>query len=123
MILADTAIWVDHLHHGDDLMANLLDSGGIVIHPHVIGEVALGSLRNRAVILDGLQKLPRVMMADEEEVIGLIERGALFGAGIGYVDAHLLAAALLTPDARLWTRDRRLREASERLGVGSAIGN
>jgi predicted nucleic acid-binding protein len=82
-------------------MAALLEAGEIAIHPHVIGEIALGSLRNRAGILDSLRALPRVMMPDEEEVLSLIEQRQLFGASIGYVDAHLLASALLTPDARL----------------------
>ena len=98
-------------------MAALLEAGRIAMHPHVLGEIALGSLSNRAGILRDLRAMPRVTVADEEEVLGLIERHRLFGAGIGLVDTHLLASVLLTPDARLWTRDRRLREAGERLGV------
>jgi predicted nucleic acid-binding protein len=117
LILADTAIWVDHLHQGDDRLEALLDADLIVIHPHVIGEIAVGSLRNRMTVLNGLRHLPQVMMADEEEVLGLINQKPLFNVGIGYVDAHLLAAALLTPGIRVWTRDRRMGEAAERLGV------
>lgn len=120
MILADTAIWIDHLHRGgDERMVALLQAGEVVIHPHVLGEIALGSLRNRAGILRDLRALPQVMMAEEEEVFGLIERHRLFGTGIGYVDAHLLASALLTSETRLWTRDRRLHEAAARLGVAA----
>ena len=122
MILADTALWVDHLHRGDDRMQALLEAGEIVMHPHVLGEIALGSLRNRAAVLRDLAAMPRVTMAAEDEVLDLIERHRLFGAGIGLVDAHLLASALLTPDAGLWTRDRRLREAAERLGVAGEPG-
>ncbi len=123
MILADTALWVDHLHRGDDRMQALLEAGEIVMHPHVLGEIALGSLRNRAAVLRDLAAMPRATMAAEDEVLDLIERHRLFGAGIGLVDAHLLASALLTPDAGLWTRDRRLREAAERLGVASEPGD
>lgn len=120
MILADTAIWVDHLHRGGDRqMVSLLEQGEIVMHPHVLGEIALGSLHNRIAILHDLRALPRVRMADEEEVFGFIGRQRLFGTGIGYVDAHLLAATLLTPETTLWTRDRRLKEAAERLGVAA----
>lgn len=117
MILADTAIWVDHLHRGDARMTALLDANLILIHPHVIGEIALGSLRNRATILRSLTALPQAEMAKADEMLGLIERHGLFCKGIGLVDAHLLASALLTPDTRLWTRDRRLHEAAERLGI------
>ena len=117
MILADTAIWVDHLNRGDARMAALLEADEIVLHPHVLGEIALGSLRNRAEILGDLAAMPFVMVAEEDEVLALIEQRRLFGTGIGLVDAHLLASTLLTPETKLWTRDRRLREAAERLGV------
>lgn len=102
-------------------MAARLEAGEIVIHPHVIGEIALGSLRNREQVLRDLRVLPRAMMADEEEVHTFIETRQLFGAGIGYVDAHLLASVLLTPDAKLWTRDGRLGDVAERLGVAAAV--
>lgn len=104
-------------------MAALLDAGEIVIHPHVIGEIALGSLRNRSEILEKLRALARLMMAEEEEVAHLIEQRRLFGAGIGYVDAHLLSACLLAPGTRLWTRDKKLRTAAERLGVAHGPAN
>jgi predicted nucleic acid-binding protein len=119
LILADTAIWVDHLHHGDDRMAALLDAGYVVMHPYIIGEIALGNLRNRAGILDRLRLLPMTTAATDEEVLGFIERHRLFGAGVGYVDVHLLASTLLTAGARLWTRDRRLKEAAERLDIAA----
>lgn len=100
-------------------MAALLDAGEVVMHPYVIGEIALGSLRNRAAILHDLRRLPRAAVADEEEVLAFIERHRLFSAGVGYVDVHLVASALLSPDTRLWTRDRRLRAAAERLGAAA----
>jgi predicted nucleic acid-binding protein len=121
LILADTAIWVDHLNRGDARMAALLEAEEIVLHPHVLGEIALGSLRNRAAILGALAAMPFVMVAEEDEVLALIEQRRLCGTGIGLVDAHLLASAVLTPETRLWTRDRRLREAAERLGVAGEL--
>ncbi len=96
----------------------MLEAGQVLIHPFVIGELALGSLRQRVPVLRALGHLPRAAVADEMEVLHFIERHALFGLGIGYVDAHLLAAIRLTPDARIWTRDRRLLAAAERLNVG-----
>lgn len=117
MILVDSSVWVDHLRNGDPILAGLLNAGRVLAHPFVIGELALGSLRQRALILGALRGLPQAIVAQDTEVADFIERNALFGLGIGYVDAHLLASAKLTPDASLRTRDRRLREAATRLGV------
>jgi hypothetical protein len=88
-------------------------------HPFVLGEIALGRLRDPGVVLGLLADLPQAVVATDAEVLGFIRRHGLAGLGIGYVDAHLLAAARLTPDARLWTRDRRLAAAAHALGLAS----
>lgn len=119
MILADTAIWIDYLGKGDPLMAMLLDADRIVTHPFVIGEIALGDLKPRAATLAELAAVPTVPVAEAEEVIDVIERYALYGSGVGYVDAHLIASTLLAPGVGLWTRDKRLHAAAERLGVAA----
>lgn len=118
MILVDTSVWVDHLRSGDRLLARLLDDSRVLSHPWVIGELALGGLRNRREVLDLLQDLPSASPATPAETLLLIEDSMLAGRGIGYVDVQLLAATRLTPDARLWTRDRRLAAAASDLGVG-----
>lgn len=107
MILVDRSVWVDHLRASDPVLA----------HPFVTGELALGNLRQRDLVLDSLQNLPQARMASEPEVLAFITQSELFGLGIGYVDAHLLAATRLTSDAGLWTRDKRLLGAAERLGI------
>ena len=117
MILADTSVWVDHLRDGDDDLAALLVSGEVLIHPFVIGEIALGTLRRRELILRTLRDLPSATVATDEEVQRFIEEYRLFGLGIGYVDAHLLAAARLSSNASLWTRDKRLLRVARRLGM------
>jgi predicted nucleic acid-binding protein len=114
LILADTSIWIDHFRSGDAGLAQRLDRGRILIHPWIIGELALGLLQNRTALLTTLADLPTALTASDTEVLGLIERHTL--AGIVYIDAHLLASTLLTPDAALWTRDRRLHAAAQRLG-------
>lgn len=83
----------------------------MLAHPFVVGELALGQMRQRGTILAALQALPAASVAKDAEVLGLIDRAGLAGRGIGYLDAHLLAACLLTP-ARLWTRDRALAQAA-----------
>ena len=117
MILADTSVWVDHLAGRNRELVALLDAGVVLTHPFVIGELALGELRQRVFVLDALLNLPRAAVATETEVLHFIERQRLFGRGIGYVDVHLLAAVRLTPGAALWTHDRRLHGAAEQLGL------
>jgi len=122
VILADTSIWVDHLRDGDATMTAHLNAGLIVVHPFVVGELAMGNLPGRAGLLATLRKMPTVLKARDDEVLDLIEREKLFGRGLGFVDTHLLASTLLTDDAKLWTRDRRLHAAAERLGVAASAG-
>lgn len=109
MILVDTSVWVDHLRAGVQPLAELLDRGEVLIHPFVIGELACGNLKNRWEVLSLLEELPSVVPATDEETLLFIDTRKLMGKGIGYIDAHLLASIALTSDARLWTRDKRLK--------------
>ncbi len=120
MILVDTAVWIDHLRDNDPHLAGLLDAGAVLGHPWVTGELALGSLQNRVEILRLLDDLAQATIATATEVRELVEKQELFSLGIGYVDAQLLAATMLTADAALWTRDRRLHAVAQRLGVAYA---
>jgi predicted nucleic acid-binding protein len=117
VILVDTSVWVEHLRHGLPRLATLLQAGEVLIHPWVIGELACGNLRNRSQVLDLLQGLPAAMVASDTEVLLLIEREQLMGRGIGYIDAHLVAAARLS-HCRLWTQDRRLAAVAQEQGLG-----
>jgi predicted nucleic acid-binding protein len=119
LILVDTSIWIEHLRNGEPRLAQLLDANQVLGHAFVVGELALGQLGRRKVILDSLRNLPQAHVASDPEVLRFIETAALHGLGIGYVDAHLLAATRLTPECRLWTRDRKLQGVAERLGVCS----
>jgi predicted nucleic acid-binding protein len=115
LILVDTSVWVDHLRAGDALLAGLLERGAVLMHPYVLGEIACGTLRDRAAILELLQDLPAVVTADTHEVMQFIERHSLHGKRIGYVDVHLLASVALTIGARLWTRAKRLGTSAQAL--------
>jgi predicted nucleic acid-binding protein len=117
VILVDTSIWVDHLRAGLPDLQCRLERSQVLIHPWIIGEIALGNLVDRQQVLGLLSGLPSAVVATPAEVQGFIERHQLFGLGIGYVDVGLLAATTLTADARLWTRDRRLGEAAHDLHV------
>ncbi|HEX8011466.1 MAG TPA: type II toxin-antitoxin system VapC family toxin [Casimicrobiaceae bacterium] len=117
MILVDTSAWVDHLRAGDKVLAGLLKANRVLTHPFVVGELALANLRQRAVVLNALADLPRAGIATDAEVLHFIDRHALFGRGIGYVDVHLLAGVRLTTGATLWTNDKRLHGVAAQLGL------
>lgn len=121
MILVDSSVWIDHLRAADPLLVARLNENAVLSHPFVIGELALGSLRQREVVLAALRGLPMATVADVAEVASFIETQRLFGLGIGYIDAHLLASVRLTPGASLWTRDRRLNEIAAKLGVAAIV--
>jgi predicted nucleic acid-binding protein len=116
LILVDTSVWVDHLRRGDPGLVDLLERSIVIMHPFVLGEIACGSLKDRASILELLQDLPAAVLAEGNEVLQFIERHLLHGKGIGYVDVHLLASVALTEGATIWTRDRKLRLIAQTIG-------
>jgi predicted nucleic acid-binding protein len=121
VILVDTSIWVDHLRIGDDMLQDLLAKEQVLLHPFVFGELALGGLRHRAGTLFQLRQLPTVNVAHHDEVMRLVEQEILYGLGLSYIDAHVLAATRLTPGASLWSRDKSLSAAAEKLSVAARV--
>ncbi len=121
MLLVDTSVWIDHLRTGDHRLARLLGGNGVLSHPLVVGELAMGNLQSRETVLSSLQDLPQAAVAQEEEVLQFVAARRLFGRGLSYVDAHLLAAVQLTPSASLWTRDKRLAKAATELSLATPL--
>jgi predicted nucleic acid-binding protein len=117
VILVDTSVWIDHLHDDDAALTRLLDYGEVLVHPFVVGELALGHIRRRDSILKILREQRQATIAEDDEVLRLIETHKLTGTGIGYVDAHLLASLRLTFEAKLWTRDKRLDAVATMMGL------
>jgi predicted nucleic acid-binding protein len=117
LILVDTSIWIDHLRSGNTLLQALLQNSQVLSHPFVIGELALGQIKQRKTVLHDLRLLPQATISQDDEVLHFISRHSLFGLGIGYIDAHLLASVLLTPGTQLWTRDKRLLTVAETLSL------
>jgi predicted nucleic acid-binding protein len=117
LILADTSVWIDHFRSGDREMERALNRSQIVIHPWIIAELALGSLRNRTGTLGMLDLLPQARVARMSEVRHMIEARRLFNLGIGVTDTQLIASTLLDPPTLLWTRDKQLRRIAEGLGI------
>lgn len=117
MILVDTSVWIDHLHESIPELVDALSQALVLHHPMVIGELSLGTLRDREEFLSLLANLPTSPVATHDEVAHFVESNKWYGQGLSLVDAHLLASVVLAQDARLWTRDKRLRAAAVELGV------
>ena len=116
MILVDSSIWIDHLRYEIAEVSHLATSKQILIHPFVIGEIAVGNLKNRSEVLRGLHDMPAAMVVSDADALDFIERFLLAGRGLSYIDIHLLAAARLN-EATLWTADRRLQKSAELLSL------
>jgi predicted nucleic acid-binding protein len=121
LILADTSVWIDHLRSGSKEMRRHLDQGQIVIHPLIIAELALGSLKDRTQTLALLDLLPKVRVARMSELRLMIEARRLYNLGIGLTDAHLIASVLIDAPTLLWTRDKRLRKVAEGFGIHASL--
>ncbi len=116
MILVDTSVWIKHFRMGDKKLVELLEEGEVSCHPHVIGELACGNLKRRSMVLSLLGELPAVPIAENEEVLALLDRKKLHGRGLGWIDAHLLASAMLA-DCPIWTLDASLKRAAAHLRI------
>ena len=116
MVLVDTSVWVRHLREGDPGLEKLLNDGEVMCHPYIVGELACGNLKNRHEVLLLLQLLPPATLANHEEILQFIEENQLMGKGLGYIDVHLSASAVLS-GVQMWTHDKRLNETNEALGI------
>ena len=117
MILVDTSVWVDYLQGRAPALTEHLGAGDILMHQMIIGELACGMIPERQRWLNEWLALPPIKERTHHEALNLIEERRLMGTGLGFIDAHLLCAAVLDGEARLWTRDAPLRRASEACGV------
>ena len=116
MILVDTSVWIDHLRHSERRLAQLLENRSVLTHPLVIEELACGHLRDRSGIVDLLHSLPSSPVVTHIEVLGLISNKTLYGVGLGAIDVHLIASAMLA-GAGLWSKDKILSREAARLGL------
>jgi len=121
MILADTSVWIDYFRSGNREMQKALNQGQIVMHPWVVAELALGSLRDRTGTLAMLDLLPEAQVAQLSELRRMIESRRLYSLGMGLIDIQLIASVFLSPPTRLWTRDKPLRRVAEGLGIHAKL--
>jgi predicted nucleic acid-binding protein len=117
MILIDTSVWADHFRMAEPQLVSFAREELIQMHPLVLGELAMGNFANRTRVLEGLMELVPAAVASDDEVLRIIESRALYGKGLGFIDAHLIASALLTPEVQFWSRDKRLVSAAFEAGI------
>ncbi len=113
MILVDTSVWADHFRHSEGKLVELLNRELVSVHPFITAELALGNLQPWDSTVALLRALPTTVIASENELLALIRGERLAGSGIGFVDAHLLAACRLSPGTLLWSRDRKLARRAQ----------
>jgi predicted nucleic acid-binding protein len=116
-IIVDSSVWIDHYRSRDEALVALLRREDVVMHPYVLAEIALGHMKQREERLSNLRELPTADVARDEEVLNLIEEQQLYGSGLGFVDAHLLASARLTLRTFVFTRDKQLLRVARKLGI------
>lgn len=120
-VLIDSSVWINHLRADDERLKELVRTHRALVHPIVIGELAVGNLARRREFLDELGDLPSVKEASHFETLMLVESENLHGRGIGYQDAQLLAAVRLTEGSRFWTVDKRLAAVTSELGLAAVL--
>ena len=121
MIIIDTSVWIDHFRAFNPAVLRLIDASEAGLHPFVLAELALGSLRDRAATLADLTRLPVASVVSNAELLTMIEGRALYSTGLSLADAHLVASALLDEETLIWTNDRRLELVAYRLGVSATV--
>ena len=122
MVLVDTSVWVSHLRETHAHLVALLNDGEVACHPFIVGELACGNLKNRTIILSLLEALPMAAAVEHEEALAFVESRRLMGKGLGYVDVHLLASAVLSRFP-IWTLDKRLDQVADMLRLGYRSDN
>ena len=120
MVLVDSSIWIAHFRSAQAELADLLAGGLVFMHPFVCGELACGNLKDRVALLSDLSALPQAHRASDTEVMHLIDVRRLWGKGLGWIDAHLLASALVS-GCRFWTLDKKLESAAFDLALSYQI--
>jgi predicted nucleic acid-binding protein len=117
-ILVDTSVWVDHFRRANGVLESLIVSDQVLCHPLIVIELACGTPpAPRERTLSDFKILRQAVVASTDETLSLIEKERCYNLGCGAVDLALLASALLTRDALLWTVDKKLDMLAQRLGI------
>ena len=123
MVLVDTSVWIRFLANRApwaSQLDSLLADNDVIGHAFVYGELLVGDRGDRQKLLDAYNGMHQAAVVADREVVAFARDRGLNGRGVGWVDVHLLAAALVA-DVRLWTADARLSVVARELGIGYAV--
>ncbi|MBN2442189.1 MAG: PIN domain-containing protein [Spirochaetales bacterium] len=109
--LVDTSVWIDHFRNTNKQLISLLNNNDVKIHPYILGELSCGNFKNRKKIFSYLNSLSICTIATHDEALFFLEKHALYGKGLGWIDIHLLASCILSK-AKLFTLDKRLAQTA-----------
>jgi predicted nucleic acid-binding protein len=119
MVLVDTSVWArflgNHEPHATEL-DRLLANDEVIGHEMVFGALLIGDRGGRRKLLDAYAHMQQATVVPHAEVISFVRGRRLHGLGVGWVDVHLLASAIVDRVA-LWTVDPRFAAVAARLGV------
>ena len=119
MILVDTSVWIRFLSNRAPYagaLEELLGQGEVSGHDFVFGELLIGDKGGRRQLLTDYALMHQAPVVSHREVVHFVRQRRLHGRGIGWVDTHLLASALVAR-MRLWTADPRLATVAGELGI------
>jgi len=116
-VLIDSSIWIEHFKKQNELIPDLITRNLIVTHPLIIAEIALGTPKNKKIILEIMKELNQTEQATTEEVLEFIEKENIAGQGCGATDIFLLTSAIITKNTAIWTLDKNLMKLTERFNV------
>jgi predicted nucleic acid-binding protein len=116
MVLVDTSVWISHLRDGSYGLMELLNNGDVLCHPFIIGELACGNIKNRNEIISLLRSLPMAKTLVHDEVLKFTEDRKLARRGLGFIDVHLLASAILS-DSPMWSLDKKMSNIALELNI------
>lgn len=120
-LLADTSIWIDYLRQGESALAKQVSEGQIVMHEMILGELAVGNLKQRQLLLKRWRSLPTIQTASNSQVLDFLETNQLMGKGVGWIDLPLLTAVSLADETFLRTRDKRLKKIADDLSLSTSL--
>jgi predicted nucleic acid-binding protein len=119
-VLVDTSVWIRFLANRAPYAADLddlLSRDEVSGHPFIYGELLVGDRGGRKELLADFELMDQAPVVSHAEVVAFVRDRKLNGRGIGWVDAHLLASALVGR-LKLWTADSPLAAVAAELGIG-----
>jgi predicted nucleic acid-binding protein len=119
IVLVDTSVWIRFLSNRAPYAAELdalLSRDEVIGHDFVYGELLIGDKGERKQLLADYEQMHQAAVVPHDDVVAFVRSRCLYGVGIGWIDAHLLASALVGR-LKLWTADPRLAAAASDFGI------